>query len=190
MTAYAQLNEALTEAAQITSHDNVRWDANNFCTATALEKDGKAAQFRVVQLVVTAAPAVDPVTQRVFRDGCEFTNGQWQYKWTVEVLSPEQIAANQAAAVTAVIANVTSGTQQRLDDFARTRNYDGILSACTYASSGVPKFAGEGQYCVDARDSTWATLYTFMAEVQLGTKPMPTGYADVEPLLPPLVWPI
>lgn len=102
----------------------------------------------------------------------------------------ETAAANQAAYVAGVIANVTSGTQQRLDDFARTRNYDGILSACTYASSGVPKFAGEGQYCVDARDSTWATLYTFMAEVQLGTKPMPTGYADVEPLLPALAWPV
>lgn len=89
-----------------------------------------------------------------------------------------------------IIKAVTDGTQQRLDDFARTRNYDGILSACTYNLSSIPKFASEGQYCIDARDATWAALYQFMAEVQLGQKPMPTGYADVEPLLPPLVWPV
>jgi len=89
-----------------------------------------------------------------------------------------------------LVAEIVSATQQRLDDFAHTRNYDGILSACTYNLSSIPKFATEGQYCIDARDATWAALYQFMAEVQLGNQPMPTGYADVEPLLPPLAWPV
>ena len=84
---------------------------------------------------------------------------------------------------------VTAAVQARLDTFARTRNYDGILSACTYATSTVPKFKAEGQCCVDARDATWATLYQFMAEVQAGSKPMPSSFADVEPLLPTLTWP-
>jgi hypothetical protein len=84
---------------------------------------------------------------------------------------------------------IVKQTQARLDDFARTRNYDGILSACTYASSSVPKFAAEGQYCVDARDNTWATLYTILGEVQAGTRPVPGGFADIEPDLPVLVWP-
>ena len=86
-------------------------------------------------------------------------------------------------------AEIVASTQGRLDVFARTRNYDGILSACTYATSTVPKFAAEGQYCVTARDATWAALYQFMADVQGGTRPMPEGYADVEPLLPTLAWP-
>lgn len=94
------------------------------------------------------------------------------------VKSPEQI-----------MAECVDRTQKRLDDFARTRNYDGILSACTYATSTVPKFAAEGQYCVNARDNTWATLYQVLAEVQAGTRPMPSGYADIEPLLPVLEWP-
>lgn len=99
------------------------------------------------------------------------------------------IAADVATKTTALIDSITKSTQQRLDDFARTRNYDGILSACTYATSTVEKFQIEGQYCVNARDATWATLYAIMSEVEAGTRPMPTGFADVEPLLPVLEWP-
>ena len=95
----------------------------------------------------------------------------------VPVITPEQI-----------IAEVTAATQKRLDDFARTRNYDGILSACTYATSSVTKFAAEGQYAVTARDATWAALYAFMDSVIAGTQPMPSSFADVEPFLPSLNW--
>jgi hypothetical protein len=83
---------------------------------------------------------------------------------------------------------IVAATQQRLDDFAKTRNYDGILSACTYATSTVPNFKTEGQYCVEARDQTWAKLYEIMDEVQSGVRPPPTGYDDIEPELPVLEW--
>lgn len=186
---YAQLDEAGTEALQITTYGNVEWDANNYCSADALTKDGKAEQFRVVPLTVTEQPAYDAITQRCFRDGCEKVNGQWQYKWSVQQLSPEEVLANQAAANKALYDGIVASTQVRLDIFAQSRGYDGILSACTYASSSVPKFTAEGQYCVDARDATWAKLLELLAEVQAGTRPRPSGYADVEPELPPLVWP-
>ena len=88
-----------------------------------------------------------------------------------------------------IVADITTDTQARLDAFARTRNYDGILSACTYATSTHPQFAAEGQYCVTARDATWSALYVVVAEVEAGTRPMPTGYQDIEPDLPALVWP-
>lgn len=86
-------------------------------------------------------------------------------------------------------AEIIGATQQRLDDFARTRNYDGILSACTYATSTVPKFQAEGQYAVNARDMTWVTLYQILGEVQAGTRPVPSSFADIEPDLPVLTWP-
>ena len=88
-----------------------------------------------------------------------------------------------------IIADIPIATQARLDTFARTRNYDGILSACTYATSTNPRFSAEGQYCVTARDATWSALYVVMAEVEAGTRLMPTGYQDIEPDLPALVWP-
>lgn len=84
---------------------------------------------------------------------------------------------------------IINKTQQRLDEFACTRYYDGILSLCTYATSSVQKFQTEGQYGVDARDATWEKLYDIMAEVQAGTRPMPSGYDEIEPELPVLTWP-
>lgn len=87
-----------------------------------------------------------------------------------------------------LIAGFTAAVQSRLDAFVRTRNYDGILSLCTYATDPDPRFAAEGQRGVDLRSATWAACYLIMAEVQAGTRPMPT----VEELLaelPALEWP-
>jgi hypothetical protein len=134
-------------------------------------------------------PTYDPITQGVREDAPVETNGQWYQGWETFDLEPEQVAANQAAAAQRLQDEVVFNTQKRLDTFARTRNYDGILSACTYASSSVPKFQTEGQYCVDARDNTWATLYTILAEVQAGTRPVPTGFEDIVGDLPVLEWP-
>lgn len=87
------------------------------------------------------------------------------------------------------VAEFSTAIQQRLDDFARQRNYDGILSACTYATSTVPKFKTEGQACVNLRDATWAAAYQILADVQAGTRPMPASIADIEADLPAVVWP-
>lgn len=92
--------------------------------------------------------------------------------------TPEQLQQSFAAAI-----------QQRLDDFASSRNYDNILSACTYATSTVVKFKTEGQACVNLRDSTWAAAYDILAKVQAGKRPMPTSIADIEADLPAAVWP-
>lgn len=88
-----------------------------------------------------------------------------------------------------IMATFTAAIQKRLDDFARTRNYDGILSACTYATSTVVKFKAEGQACVNLRDATWSAAYDILAKVQASTRPMPTSIADIETELPALVWP-
>ena len=104
--------------------------------------------------------------------------------------TPEAIAQRAQFMALAFQSAVVTATQARLDDFARTRNYDGILSACTYATSAVAKFHAEGQAAVDLRDSTWATLYLLMAEVEGGTRTMPATVNEVLALLPELVWPV
>ena len=95
----------------------------------------------------------------------------------VDPPTPEQIVAQYTAAV-----------QKHLDDFARTRGYDGIMSAATYATSTVPKFKAEGQYAVEARDATWAKCYEVLAAVEAGSRPMPT-LDKLLAELPVLTWP-
>jgi len=103
-------------------------------------------------------------------------------------LSADELQAIMKSKVAKVKAEITQAVQQRLDAFAQTRNYDNILSACTYASSTVPQFAYEGQQCIDLRDATWGKLYQIMQEVEAGQRPMPAGYADIEAELPACVW--
>lgn len=149
------------------------------------------AEFGLAVVFPAPQPAHDPITQGVRESDAVLTNkGHWEQTWEVYALDPEQVASNTQTATANLIQSVTQSVQQRLDNFAKTRNYDGILSACTYATSPTLKFQTEGQYCVEARDNTWATLYQIMREVEVGTRPMPAGYADIENELPSLTWPI
>lgn len=105
--------------------------------------------------------------------------------WVAEGNEPDPYAPSPSE----VQASFTAAIQARLDAFARTRNYDGILSACSYVSSGVPAFAAEAAYCVAARDATWATGYEILAAVTGGQRAMPT-VEQVMAELPALEWPL
>lgn len=109
---YAQLNEALTEAIQVTTHGNVEWDSTHFCPASALTSE-EADLFRVVPLTVTEPPAIDPLTQAVIRDGCEKVDGEWRYKWRVDALTVEQIAANLTALRASKVAAIKAERDRR-----------------------------------------------------------------------------
>ena len=87
-----------------------------------------------------------------------------------------------------LVASLAKAIQDQLDAFARTRNYDSMLSACTYVTSTVAKFAKEAQYCVEARDSTWSAAYAILADVEAGTRPAPTA-KELLAALPALAWP-
>jgi hypothetical protein len=86
-----------------------------------------------------------------------------------------------------IIVSFTAAIQQQLDDFARTRGYDSILSACTYAASAVPKFQAEGAYCVSVRDATWAAAGALLAE-HTDAVMLPT-LDVVLAAMPALAWP-
>jgi hypothetical protein len=83
---------------------------------------------------------------------------------------------------------LTSAIQSMLDDKAKERGYDSILSLCTYATSPTAKFAAEGQAGVSWRDEVWAKGYTILADVEAGTRSIPT-VDELLSELPSFVWP-
>lgn len=145
----------------------------------------RAAGYRVVEVRDAAFEVADPL----FWVDCaaDLDAGQSWFDPVAQSILP--VPAPQPSEAD-IIKAFTDAIQRRLDDFARTRNYDGILSAATYATSTVPKFQAEGQYAVTARDATWAAAYQILAEVQAGTRPMPSRPSDIFPELPVLAWPV
>lgn len=151
----------------------------------AVPSDEQLAAFNVFRIHGNPEPAYDHATQVLEYPAPVFDGSKWVQTSVVRNKTAEELAAASAALQVSIV----EATQRRLDDFAHTKNYDGILSACTYATDPNPVFAAEGQYCVQQRSATWNTLYSILAEVQAGTRPVPTGYADIEADLPALNWP-
>lgn len=78
--------------------------------------------------------------------------------------------------------------QDMMDEKARERNYDGIMSVCSYATSSHPKFAAEAAACVTWRDAVWATCYELLDAVKAGEMEIPSG-TDFLGMLPGFFWP-
>lgn len=86
-----------------------------------------------------------------------------------------------------LIASYTGAVQLHLDNFAKGRGYDGIMSATTYVSSNVVRFANDASAAMLARDNTWQTCYQILADVSSGARPAPTVDELIDEL-PELVW--
>ena len=111
-----------------------------------------------------------------------FTPEEWQAAHPAPAPEPYTPTPEEQLAV------FTAAIQAHLDNFAKTRNYDGILSAASYANSAVPKFRAEGQYAAEMRDAVWAKGYEIMDAVLAGARPMP-DLEEVLAELPALEWP-
>ena len=99
------------------------------------------------------------------------------------VAIPEPTPEEQAAALQK---HYTDLIQRLLDTEAQKLGYDNCNSVCTYVDTGVAKFDAEGVAFRKWRSAVWAKGYELLAEVQAGTRPVPTEEELVE-LLPKLV---
>lgn len=104
---------------------------------------------------------------------------------SVTIKPAAQVAEEQTASTKRAL---ESAVQCHMDETARERGYDNILSLCTYATSPTAKFATEGQAGVDWRDAVWDYCYAQMAEFEAGTREIPTPEQLVAEL-PAFTWP-
>ena len=146
----------------------------------------RSSRYKPVHLLTV--PPYDPKLQQVAATLPYESNGEWVAGWDVTDLPHEVIQANLQQELSRIKEEVIYNTQKRLDKFAQERGYDGILSLCSYATDPAQRLRDEGQAGVNARSTTWSTLYALFAEVEAGTRAMPSDYAEVEPLLPLLSW--
>ena len=132
------------------------------------------------------------------------TQGTQVARWSGagwEVLPLHPAISEQAMAVREAI---VAACLQRLTTFAATRGYSSLESISKYKDITdaeiaslpaadrplVTRFRTECRYLALATAQTWAVLYRGLAEVEAGTRPMPSGYADIESDLPVLTWPV
>ena len=81
-----------------------------------------------------------------------------------------------------------AAVQARLDMTAQERDYDNILSACSYVGSAVEHFAREAEALKTWRDSAWAACYAALDNIDAGRAPRPT-LAEFVAALPSFSWP-
>lgn len=155
-------------------------------------------------VVTPVTPNYDPIRQSAAEEMPVMVNGKCFQSWKIADLPSKQAAENQAAADAALIGRIVAATQSRIDAFAATRGYDGVNSISKYQNISdeeiaalpaseqtmVAKFRGECRYLAVVTAQTWAKMYGMLGEVQAGTRPKPSGFADVESELPVLEWPV
>lgn len=98
------------------------------------------------------------------------------------------ISIDPTKAFASAQAQLTVAVQAYLDATARARSYDSALSCVSYIDSTVAVYRAESAAMRDWRDAVWQRCYELLAEVQAGTRPIPTE-SELIALLPTIIWP-
>lgn len=111
---YVQLNSDNSILRQL--YDiNTEWDTTHFCKPSSLTV-AEATYFRVHEIIATPAPTFNISTQTCVRDGIEFANGQWRYKWLVSDMSVTEIAARLETRKVTLIKQIDAQADQIIRD--------------------------------------------------------------------------
>ena len=111
------------------------------------------------------------------------------YDVIAEVIPQAVLDAQEAARREQLIASFTVEAQARIDEFAKARGYGSILSACSYTTSSVPRYASDAVHAIAKRDAWWVALNAIMNDVLLDNRAEPVSFEEILPELPELTWP-
>ncbi len=121
--------------------------------------------------VVESTPVLDTVSNK------------WTQQWVVVNLTQEELTSRKPQ----IITRYKQIIQKRLDNKSAEREYDGIVTLCTYATDPDVKQAKEGQDGVNWRSATWSKYYAILAQIDNGERDILTE-AEFIAELPDLKW--
>ncbi len=84
------------------------------------------------------------------------------------------VVSNSAPPADEIAAALESSVQAHLDATARTRRYDNIVSACSYAGA-ANRFQTESVAFIQWRAAVWDYCYAALDAVLAGTRAVPTA---------------
>lgn len=157
-------------------------DFPNTSFSQNVEKSDLSA-FNVFEVLPVARPVVD-YTKVVLEEKPALISGKWTQVWLVR----DATDSEKEKAFAVVRAGYGAQVQNHLNVVVRLRDYDDIVSACSYVSSTNPKYSAEGQSCVAWRDAVWEETYKILDDVWAGIRPLPT-IEELLSELPSIVWP-
>lgn len=126
------------------------------------EEEGEAVGFvfRPVRIIPAVEPAQPERTEEI---GPEFFCPAAEPDIQTAAATIEAFCTTPPAPVYSQ-SDYDTAIQGWLDGLARALNYDGILSACSYAVDlTTPKFQSEGQAFLRLRSKVWARCYVLLA---------------------------
>lgn len=164
------------------SHSDIR-AAFTLTSFPSVMTEADIASVGVLPVTQTDQPAFDPLTQKVVEQTPALVNGAWTQQWAVQALTPEE----QQAAVVALVDDYTATLTAYLDQVAQFKRYDNRVTCALRAGYPGP-FQSEGIAFAEWMDNCNALGYTILAEVQAGTRPLPTK-SEFIALMPAMVWP-
>ena len=145
-----------------------------------------------VHLIFEDQLTLEEIGQRKFNlnqielvDVTNVTDVQEGYDYIDGVFSVPVIVTPQLTQEEIVLGYVLT-VQKYLDDTAKTRGYDGIISLCSYKGSTDPIFDKEGTAGVVWRDAVWRKCYDIRDAIIAGIRTeLPT---DIISELPEFTW--
>lgn len=112
---------------------------------------------------------------------------QWSGSYTIDSENKTATKNMVSRPADAIKSDLIKAIQNHLDTEAQAHFYDGILSLCSYDTSANSKFGAEGRAGVIWRDACWALGYQVMADVEAGTRTIPT-ITELLAEMPEMVW--
>lgn len=133
--------------------------------------DELLVEWEVYPVIIGSDPEYNIMTQKLVQPSVPLlVDGVWVLTKEVVELTQEEIDNVKNRLVDGYVEAV----QRHLDITAQSKNYDNILSLCSYATSNHVKFSVEGQSGVEWRDACWSHTYQVLDDVNNGVRIMPS----------------